>query len=74
LRRDAGLAVSDRIALGVWGASEIEAAAREFRDWIAEEVLAREIAVGDAIPGEAHATQAVDLDGLTATVALIREP
>jgi len=74
LRRDAGLAVSDRVALWVWGASEIEAAVREFRDWIAEEVLAREIAVGDAIPGEAYATQAVDLDGLAATVALTREP
>ena len=73
MRRDAGLAVSDRIALWVRGNAEVEEAVREFGEWIAGEVLARELTVGEAAPKDAHAAQALDLDGLAVGVALRRE-
>ncbi len=47
LRKESGFAVSDRIALAVWGDPELEAAARAFSAWISEEVLARELVVGE---------------------------
>jgi isoleucyl-tRNA synthetase len=48
MRKEAGLLVSDRIRLLVVGDAEVESAAREHRDWIAAEVLARHLAVGAA--------------------------
>lgn len=76
LRRDSGLQVSDRIVLHLWGNPEVEEAARAFRAWIADEVLATDVRVGageDAETGSHHATQSVDLDGLAVNVALTRE-
>ena len=70
-RKDAGFAVSDRIVLGVQGDGEVEEAVRAHRDWIAGEVLAREITIGE-ISDNAHAMQTVDLDGLTVRIALTR--
>jgi len=58
----------------VAGAEEVEGAVREFREWIAGEVLAREAVIGGDPPRDADATQTVDLDGLAVTVALTREP
>ncbi|AHG90585.1 Isoleucyl-tRNA synthetase [Gemmatirosa kalamazoonensis] len=46
LRKEAGLAVSDRIRLIVAGAAEVEAAVREHHDYVAGEVLATQLAVG----------------------------
>jgi isoleucyl-tRNA synthetase len=48
MRKEAGLLVSDRIRLLVVGDPEVESAAREHRDWIAAEVLARRLAIGAA--------------------------
>ncbi len=45
-RKEAGLAVSDRIRLVLVADPAVEAAARAHRDWIAREVLAREVTVG----------------------------
>ena len=78
LRRDARLQVSDRIILAVWGNDEVAEAARAFHGWIADEVLATEVRIGgragDGVDvGSYHATQTVDLDGLTVSVALTRE-
>jgi isoleucyl-tRNA synthetase len=77
LRKDTRLQVSDRIVLAVWGDAEVEDAARERRQWIADEVLARELHVGrDGAappPENFDAVQAVELDGLAATIALTRE-
>jgi isoleucyl-tRNA synthetase len=76
LRRDSGLQVSDRIVLHLWGNPEVEVAARAFRAWIADEVLATDVRIGadeGAGEGSHHATQPVDLDGLAASVALTRE-
>jgi isoleucyl-tRNA synthetase len=73
LRREAGLAVSDRIVLTVAGDETVRRIVDAHREWIATEVLAREIVVVDEIAGHHHAVQTVDLDeGLTARIALTR--
>jgi isoleucyl-tRNA synthetase len=71
MRKEAGLAVSDRIVLSVFGDSELKAVIDEHRAWIADEVLATELVFGDA----SQATQgglSIDLDGFTAYVAITR--
>jgi len=71
-RKDAGFAVSDRIVLRLQGDAEVEEAVRAHRDWIAGEVLARELTIGE-ISDQPHAVQTtVDLDGLTVRIALTR--
>jgi isoleucyl-tRNA synthetase len=71
LRKEAGLAVSDRIVLAVEGDGEVSGAVREHRQWIADEVLARDIALGE-IPGDHQALQEVDIDGLAVRIAITR--
>ncbi|MGI9139824.1 MAG: isoleucine--tRNA ligase [Gemmatimonadaceae bacterium] len=70
LRKEAGFAVSDRISVVVWGDPELEAAVQAHREWIAEEILARELAIGGT--ASRNAAKEVDLDGVTAHVALKR--
>jgi isoleucyl-tRNA synthetase len=71
MRKDAGLAVSDRVRVWIRADPEIEQAVGEYIDWMAGEVLARALEVGQPdAPGE-HATLDVELDGLRARVALI---
>jgi isoleucyl-tRNA synthetase len=71
-RKELRLAVSERIRLWVAGNEEVEAAVREYRTWIAEQVLARELTVGE-LPGESNAMQAAELDGASVCIALTRE-
>jgi isoleucyl-tRNA synthetase len=61
-RKDAGLAVSDRIRLVVDGDAEACAAVTAFGEWVAGEVLAQELVVADGV--DAPDAQATDLDGL----------
>ena len=73
MRKEAGFLVSDRIRLALAGNDEVEAAVREHREWIAGEVLAREVAIGD-VQGASHdAMGEVDLDGSIVRIALTRE-
>jgi isoleucyl-tRNA synthetase len=60
LRKERGLAVSDRIRLGVAGAGVLEAAVRTHHAWIAGEVLATEISVGDGATAPDAVTDEVD--------------
>ncbi|MGQ0538100.1 MAG: isoleucine--tRNA ligase [Gemmatimonadaceae bacterium] len=69
LRKETGFAVSDRIQLWLWGAAELESAARVHQDWIAGEVLARAMHIGRDGSRDI-AAHAVDIDGLTVHVAL----
>ena len=69
LRKAAGFAVSDRIRLWLWGAAELEEAARKHQEWIAGEVLARAMHVGQNGNVSDIATHTVEIDGLTVTVA-----
>jgi hypothetical protein len=58
----------------VGGEQEIAAAVEAHRAWIAEEVLATELVfVADDASGDAtRQLQAIDLDGITARVAITR--
>jgi isoleucyl-tRNA synthetase len=72
MRKEAGLAVSDRIRLAIGGAAEVAAAVSRHGDWIAGEVLATELLLE---PGSLHdslISQVVDLDGIEAAIALSR--
>ena len=75
MRRDAGLAVSDRIHLAIGGDAEAVAAAAMHREWIASEVLATDVVLGGPSAGEGTtlARQRVDLDGIHAELALTKE-
>ena len=70
MRKEAGLAVSDRISLSIAGPAEIVEVVQSHRDWIAEEVLAREVNVGEGKPH--HAAQSVDIDGQAVSIAFER--
>jgi isoleucyl-tRNA synthetase len=75
LRKELGFAVSDRIQLAIYGDDEVRDAATALKDWIAGEVLARDVHIAPIATDaskEGHATHRLDLDGLTADVALTR--
>ena len=72
LRKESGLAVSDRIRLTVGGGEQVRVAVDEYRSWMAGEVLAREIVVVDAIPEHVRAVS-VEVDGGAAHLALTLE-
>jgi isoleucyl-tRNA synthetase len=71
LRKELGFAVSDRITLFVAGGAEIQEAVKAFQKWIADEVLALKVSVGEKID-EKHAAHTLDLDGQSVEVALER--
>jgi isoleucyl-tRNA synthetase len=85
MRKEAGLAVSDRIRLSIVGDADVTEAVEEHRAWIAEEVLATELVVGAGRQGERQgewntaqlkgklARRSVDLDGIHADLALTKD-
>ncbi|WP_306519433.1 DUF5915 domain-containing protein, partial [Gemmatimonas sp.] len=82
LRKEAQLAVSDRIVLAVSGDAEVESAVAAYRSRIAEEVLAVRLLLGDEVDmpfadrGDDAmwtATQSGDVDGRAFRFALTRE-
>lgn len=73
LRKESGLAVSDRIRLYAAGPAEFARVLEAYRPWIAGEVLAREVVVRDALPADVGPAVTLDLDGLTAHIALTRD-
>ena len=75
MRKDAGLAVSDRIRLVIGGDAAVVEAAATHREWIASEVLATDVVLDDAPEGEGTmlARQRVDLDGIRADLALTKD-
>jgi isoleucyl-tRNA synthetase len=73
MRKEAGLAVSDRIHLFISGDAPVLEAAETQRDWIADEVLATELTVGGVPQEHMLARQTVDLDGIRADLALTRD-
>jgi isoleucyl-tRNA synthetase len=72
LRRDSGLAVSDRIRLGVFGGPDLLQAVAAHGSYISGETLAVELVTGTDIPlGTSFAVvQDVELDGTPARIAL----
>jgi isoleucyl-tRNA synthetase len=73
MRKEAGLAVSDRIRLTIQGDEEVLVAATTHRDWIASEVLATDVAIGGVEGNNTLARQRVDLDGIRADLALTKD-
>ncbi|MGH7618958.1 MAG: isoleucine--tRNA ligase [Gemmatimonadaceae bacterium] len=73
MRKESGFAVSDRIALSVGGGSEVKAVLDEHGAWIADEVLATSLAHSERGEADDH-MHAIDLDGITAYVAITRIP
>ncbi len=71
MRKEAGLAVSDRIRLAVWGHPDALAAVGAHAGWIAGEVLATELLQESGILHDS-VEQAFDLDGVEAHIALTR--
>jgi isoleucyl-tRNA synthetase len=73
MRRDAGLAVSDRIRLGIDGDAAVLEAATIHREWIAGEVLATDVTLGGEPEGNILARLRVDLDEVRAALALTKD-
>jgi isoleucyl-tRNA synthetase len=76
MRKEAAFAVSDRIALTILGGSDVHAMVHAHRAWIMDEVLATELVLAEpaVTPPGAAGPQPVDLDGMTALVAITRIP
>jgi isoleucyl-tRNA synthetase len=72
MRKEAGLAVSDRIRIAIAGDAEIKAAVSTHRDWIAAEVLATELLAQPGSFQDSTFSQVADLDGTEAVISLTR--
>lgn len=74
LRKDTGLEVSDRIRLGVFGDDDaLHEATRLFGEMLSAETLALELEAGSTTDYAGYeADREVDLDGITAIIALAR--
>src|SRR5262249_35778882 len=70
MRKEASFAVSDRITLTIGGGSDVHAVVRAHRAWIADETLATDV----VLVGQQDGMSPVDLDGMTAFVAITRIP
>ena len=71
-RKEAGLQVEDRIVLRLWGDTDLLAAAEEYREQIARETLALDLALGapDGEPSGYRSTATVE--GLMLEIELSR--
>jgi len=72
MRKESGFAVSDRIRLVVAGEPEVRSVIDAHGTWIADEVLATELVFVEQGAGESQHMHAIDLDGITAFVAITR--
>jgi isoleucyl-tRNA synthetase len=73
VRKDSGLAVSDRIRLVVFGGADVVRAAEEHRDYIAAETLATEVALASESEGSwVGPLHDADLDGAPVRIGVER--
>jgi isoleucyl-tRNA synthetase len=72
MRKESGFAVSDRIRVRVAGAVQVREVIDAHRAWIADEVLATELGFASGEELEGQDVQSIDLDGITASVAITR--
>ena len=74
MRKEAGLAVSDRIRLWISGDALVRESVETHRAWIAAEVLATALVVGEPQQSDnTLARQSVDLDGIRVDLALTKD-
>src|SRR5690606_1108094 len=71
LRRDAGYEVTTRIVVAVATDGLLAEAVQAHREWIAGEVLARELVIGP-LAGSVDRAETVDIDDHTAVLAVRR--
>ena len=74
LRRDSGLAVSDRIRLGIAGGDGVRAAATDHERVIARETLAVAVEIGGRLDGNFDFSREAALDGEPAVLGLSTAP
>jgi isoleucyl-tRNA synthetase len=72
LRKQAGYEISDRIRAWVAGDRDAVASLAAHRDWLAGEVLATELALGDEAPNDADAREELELDGRRLALGVAR--
>ena len=72
MRKDAGLTVSDRIRVAVAGGPDIRLVVSRHGDWIRHEVLATEVLDQPDSLLDQLATETLDLDGVSARIAISR--
>jgi isoleucyl-tRNA synthetase len=72
MRKESGLAVSDRIKVRVAGKGVVRQVVESHGVWISEEVLATELVLVSGAGPEGPDVHAIDLDGTTALVAITR--
>ncbi|HUF51210.1 MAG TPA: isoleucine--tRNA ligase [Longimicrobiales bacterium] len=72
LRKDSGLAVSDRIALGVFGDADVRRALELHGDYVASETLAVDIVAHAAVDPAWSDAQQTDLDGASISIGIRR--
>jgi isoleucyl-tRNA synthetase len=72
MRKESGFAVSDRIVLKVAGDAEVKAVIDAHGAWISDEVLATELVFIESGAAQTQQMFAIDLDGITAHVAITR--
>ncbi len=75
LRKESGLAITDRIRLAVYGPERIRTAAADYRDFICDETLALQLEIGngkDTVDGY-DAVQNVTIDDMDVVIALNRQ-
>ena len=74
LRKESGLAITDRIRLAVYGPERIRAAAGDYRDFICDETLALQLEIddGQSTVNGYDAVQSVTIDDMDVVIALNR--
>jgi isoleucyl-tRNA synthetase len=72
LRKQAGYEISDRIRAWVAGDRDAVASLAAHRDWLAGEVLATELALGDEAPNDADVREELELDGRRLALGVAR--
>ncbi|HSJ24411.1 MAG TPA: isoleucine--tRNA ligase [Longimicrobiales bacterium] len=72
VRKDSGLAVSDRVRLGIFGHADVLRAAEGHRDYIAAETLAVDLVAASDAAGWDGRLHDADLDGAAVTIGLER--
>ena len=72
MRKEAGLAVSDRIRLTLAGGADVQELVRVHGDWMAAEVLATELRVVKELGDGFLSTQTIELDGFSLDAAFTR--
>jgi len=73
MRKAAGYEISDRVEVGVGGDAAVAASLEPHREWLAGEVLATSLTIGDEVRMEApDARERLELDGTAVDLALRR--